>query len=243
MSGAESVSVKHFSERKLAALSSQLDGDVVHPGHPDYHRARRIWNWEIDRHPAVLVRCQTDVDVATAITFARDHSVPLTVKGGGHSLAGHSMVDDGVVIDLGGMRQVTVAPEAGRVRVGGGCLLADIDCATQLFGLATPAGVMSETGIAGLALGGGMGWLTRKHGLTCDNLVSARVVLADGRVLTASADENPDLYWGLRGAGTNFGVVTEFEFATPAVLTTIPLGTALYRLDDAGSQANVDCRP
>jgi FAD/FMN-containing dehydrogenase len=146
MSSAESIPVKQFSERQLAALSAQLDGDVVHPRHPDYDRARRIWDWTIDRHPAVLVRCQTDADVATAIAFARDHAVPLTVKGGGHSVAWHSMVDDGFVIDLGGMRQVTVTPEAGRVRVGGGCLLTDMDCATQAFGLATPGRQVRTTG-------------------------------------------------------------------------------------------------
>lgn len=189
----------------------------------------------IDRNPAVLLRCANAADVVTGIAFAREHDVALTVKGGGHSVAGHSMIDDGVVLDLSPMRRASVDPEAGRVRVGGGCRLAEMDRATQPFGLATPAGVMSQTGVAGLALGGGMGWLSRKHGLTCDHLVSAQVVLADGRVVTASADENPDLYWGLRGAGTNFGVVTEFEFTTQAVGTTVPVGIALYRLRDAAN--------
>jgi FAD/FMN-containing dehydrogenase len=235
MSRTEPVPVQPFSDQQIATLNNRLVGDAVHPQHPDYHRVRRIWNYAIDRHPAVLVRCETDGDVSTAVAFARDHAVPLTVKGGGHSVAGHSMIDGGVVIDLSRMRQVTVAPAAGRVRVGGGCLLADMDHATQIHGLATPAGVMSQTGIAGLALGGGEGWLTRKYGLTCDNLISAGVVLADGSVVSASANENPDLYWGLRGAGANFGVVTEFEFATHVVAQTIPVGTALYRLDHAAA--------
>lgn len=145
------------------------------------------------------------------------------------------MIDNGVVVDLSHMRRVVVDPDAGRVRVTAGCRLADMDCATVPRGLATPAGVMSQTGVAGLALGGGMGWLTRKHGLTCDHLIAARIVLADGSVVIASAAENPDLYWGLRGAGSNFGVVTEFEFATQVLPTTIPLGRALYRLEDAAN--------
>lgn len=235
MMHAESVPVQRFSDHQLAALDARLDGDIVHCRHPEYQQTRRIWNATIDRHPALVARCRTDGDVATAIEFAREHGIGLTVKGGGHSVAGHSMIDDGLVIDLARMRQVTVDPEAATVRVGSGCLLADMDHATQMHGLATPAGVMSQTGVAGLARGGGTGWLTRKFGLTCDNLLSARVVLADGSVVRASADENADLYWGLRGAGTNFGVVTEFEFTTHVVAQPLPVGTALYRPQNAAA--------
>lgn len=235
MSRTESAPVQRLSSRQLTDLNSRLAGDVVHPRHRDYQRERRIWNYMIDRYPTAVVRCATEADVATAIAFAREQAVRLTVKGGGHSVAGHSMVDNGLVIGLGRMRQVRVDPEAGRVRVGGGCLLADMDRATQAFGLATPAGVMSQTGVAGLALGGGMGWLSRKYGLTCDHLISARVVLADGSALTVSGNEHPDLYWALRGAGANFGVVTEFEFATQTVGVTLPVGVALYRIEDAAA--------
>lgn len=233
VSDPEQSPAQRIPERSISALNARLAGDVVHPQHPDYGHARRVWNYSIDRHPAIVVRCATDADVIMAIDFARDHAIPLTVRGGGHSVAGHSSIDDGVVVDVGRMRGVTVDPQAARVRVGGGCLLSDIDRATQVYSLATPAGVMSQTGVGGLALGGGMGWLTRKYGLTCDNLVSARVVLADGSVVHAGASENPDLYWGLRGAGANFGVVTEFEFAAHPVGPTIQVGIALYRLDQA----------
>ncbi|QNI05950.1 FAD-dependent oxidoreductase [Mycobacterium kubicae] len=155
MSDATPFAGQPISADELAQLSDRLTGDVVHPQHPDFHSARRIWNYMIDRRPAAIIRCGNDTDVATAIAFARERNLALAVKGGGHSVAGHSMIDDGVVIDLCRMRQVKVDPEAGRVLVGGGCLLADMDQATLVHGLATPAGVMSQTGVAGLALGGG----------------------------------------------------------------------------------------
>jgi FAD/FMN-containing dehydrogenase len=224
-----------FTDRQVAQLDSQLAGDVVSPTHREYDHARRIWNHMIDRHPAAVVRCVNHSDVSAAITFAREHGVEIAVRGGGHSLAGHSMVDDGLVIDLSPMRKVTVEPDIGRVRAGGGCLLADLDRGTQAYGLATPAGVMSQTGVGGLALGGGMGWLTRKFGLTCDNLLAAQVVLANGSVVTASAQETPDLFWALRGAGANFGTVTEFEFAAHPIGMTVSVGVAMYRLEEAPS--------
>ncbi len=231
----QSTRRQRFSDRQLAELDSRLDGDVVHPLHLEYQRVRRIWNHAIDRYPVAVVRCASREDAATAIAFARQHDVALTVRGGGHSVAGHSMVDGGLVIDLSRMRQVSVDPDLGRVRVGGGCLLADVDKATQAHGLATPAGVMSETGVGGLALGGGIGWLSRKYGLTCDNLISAEIVLADGSVVTAGARENPDLFWALRGAGANFGVVTEFEFWAHPLGTTVPVGIAAFRLEDTAA--------
>ena len=224
-----------FTDSQVAQLDSQLAGDVISPTHREYDRVRRIWNHVIDRHPAAVARCVNPSDVSTAVTFAREHGVEIAVRGGGHSVAGHSMVDHGLIIDLSPMRRVAAEPDIGRVRAGGGCVLADLDRATQVYGLATPAGVMSQTGIGGLALGGGMGWLTRKFGLTCDNLLAAEVVLADGSVVTASAQETPDLFWALRGAGANFGAVTEVEFAAHPVGTTMPVGVAMYRLEDAPS--------
>jgi hypothetical protein len=224
-----------LTDRQMAQLDSELVGDVVSPTHREYDRVRRIWNHLVDRHPAAVARCVTPGDVSKAITFARDHNVEIVVRGGGHSLAGHSTVDDGLVIDLSPMRQVTVEPDTGRVRAGGGCLLADVDHATQAYGLVTPVGVVSQTGVGGLALGGGMGWLTRKFGLTCDNLLKAQVVLADGQVVTASAHDTPDLLWALRGAGTNFGAVTHFVFAAHPLGSTVFVGVAMYRLEDAAS--------
>jgi FAD/FMN-containing dehydrogenase len=224
-----------LTDRQIAQLNSQLTGDVISPACQEYERARRIWNHMIDRYPAAVVRCANQSDVSVAITFAREHGVELAVRGGGHSLAGHSVIDDGLVIDLSAMRHVKVEPDIGRVRVQGGCLLADLDRATQAFGLATPAGVMSQTGVGGLTLGGGMGWLTRKFGLTCDNLLAAELVLADGSVVTADAQETPDLFWALRGAGANFGAVTEFEFAAHPVGTAMPVGVAMFSIDEAAA--------
>ncbi|MZE78342.1 FAD-binding oxidoreductase [Streptomyces xinghaiensis] len=193
-------------------LAARLRGRLLRPGDPDYEPARELWNGMIDKHPALVARCRGEEDVAAAVDFARDLGLPLAVRGGGHGVAGQALCDGGLVIDLSEMTEVAVDPEARTARAGGGCTLADVDRATQRHGLATPLGVVSATGIAGLTLSGGMGWLRRSHGLSCDNLLSARVVTADGRVLTAREEENADLFWAIRGGGGNFGVVASFEF-------------------------------
>ncbi len=194
------------------ALRSRLSGTLFEPGDPGYDAARALWNGMIDKRPALIVRCTDADDVIAALDFAHDHGLDLAVRGGGHNVAGSASCDGGLVLDLSPMSAVHVDPEARRATAGGGATLGDLDRATQPYGLAAPLGVASETGIAGLTLGGGMGWMRRKHGLSCDALRSAEVVTADGRVLRASADENADLFWALRGGGGNFGVVTSFEF-------------------------------
>ena len=187
-------------------------GDLIRPGDPDYERARLVSNAMIDKRPALVARCSGTADVQAVVNFARDRGLPLAVRGGGHAVAGFSTCDDGVVIDMSRMRGVRVDPAATTVRAQGGCTWGDVDRETQVFGLATPGGVVSTTGIAGLTLGGGYGILSPKHGLSCDNLIGADVVLADGRVVVANERENADLFWGLRGGGGNFGVVTSFEY-------------------------------
>lgn len=193
-------------------LRKSIQGEVITPDDAAYEDARRVWNGTIDRRPAVIARCLGDDDVATAIAFGRRHGLPIAVRGGGHSFPGYSVSDGAIVIDLSQMRKVEVDAATQRARAQGGALWSDFDGATHSHGLATPGGAISHTGIAGLTLGGGMGWLSRRHGLSADNLVGARVVTADGRVLLASDTENADLFWGLRGGGGNFGVVTEFEY-------------------------------
>jgi FAD/FMN-containing dehydrogenase len=196
----------------LSALRQTFKGEVLEPGAPPYDEARTIWNGMIDRRPAVIARCKDAEDVVSAVTFARNHNLLLAVKGGGHNVAGNAVCDGGVMLDLSLMNAVRVDAEERTARVEGGCLLQDMDRETQAFGLATPGGIISTTGVAGLTLGGGFGWLSRKYGLSIDNLLEAEVVTADGRVLRASERENPDLFWGLRGGGGNFGVVTAFTF-------------------------------
>ncbi len=196
----------------LSRLETGLHGSVVRPGSPEYDEARSVWSGMIDKRPRAVARCADVEDVVRCVDFARRYRWPLAVRGGSHNVAGLATVDDGLVIDLSGMRRVTVDAVRRVARVEGGATWADVDGAGQQYALATPGGLISETGVAGLTLSGGLGWLRGKHGVTCDNVISAELVTADGRVVTASESENPDLLWALRGGGGNFGVVTAFEF-------------------------------
>jgi hypothetical protein len=199
------------ADSALEELRATIRGDVLTPGETGY-TDNPIYNAMHGRRPALKIRCTGTADVVDAVRFARQHGLLVAVRGGGHSVAGHSSCDGGVVIELTRMRGVDVDPEARTARVQGGALWGDVDRETQAFGLVVPGGVVSETGVAGLTLGGGEGWVRRKYGLTIDSLVSARVVCADGSVRTASETSEPDLFWALRGGGGNFGVVTSFEF-------------------------------
>jgi FAD/FMN-containing dehydrogenase len=219
---------------ELDELTSRMQGEVIRADGGDYHRARALWNGMIDRRPAALARCATDADVVAAIGFAREHDLLLAVRGGGHGVAGDAVCDGGLVVDLSGMRGAEVDEEAITVRAQGGCTLGDVDAVTQRYARATPLGVVTETGIAGLTLSGGLGWLRRKYGLSCDNLVSAKVATADGRLLTASADENEDLFWAIRGGGGNFGVVTSFEYRLHPIGPEVAFCYVLYPAEHAG---------
>jgi FAD/FMN-containing dehydrogenase len=220
-------------DASLRELEESLRGELIRPDHPEYDEARAVWNGAIDRHPAAIVRCAGVADVRLAIEFARSQDLPVALRGGKHSLPGFSTCDGGIVIDMSGMKGLRVDPEKGTAVAEPGITWAEFDHETQAFGLATTGGLISTTGIAGFTLGGGIGWLMRKHGLTCDNLIGADVVTADGQLVHASADENPELFWGLRGGGGNFGVVTSFEYKLHPVGPMVLAGPVFYRGDRA----------
>ncbi len=218
----------------VAALREAMSGAVLVPGDADYDQARTVWNAAIDRRPAVIARCSDSGDVSAAVRVGVENGLEIAVRGGAHGVSGKAVVDDGLMIDLSEMNSVVVDADARRVRVGGGTLLADMVAAAQEHGLATPVGLIGHTGVGGLTLGGGMGWLTRKHGLSIDNLVSAEVVTADGQIRRASESENSDLFWAIRGGGGNFGVVTEFEFALHPVGPIVQVGLLFWDLERGG---------
>ena len=222
-----------LGDATLQDLRASLSGTLVLPGDAGYDTARRVWNGMIDMHPAMIVRCADAGDVAAGILFARSHGLPLAVRGGGHSVTGASTCDDGLVLDLSPMKAISVDPATRAVRAEAGALLGELDEATQAHGLAVPAGQVSHTGIAGLTLGGGTGWLMRKHGLTVDHLRAVEMVTADGRTVRASEDENAELFWGLRGGGGNFGVVTAFEYEAVPVGPLVLAGPVMYTIDKA----------
>lgn len=208
-------------------------GTVLTPDHPEYDRARSVYNGAIDKRPALIARCVGDADVVAAVNHARNAGLPIAVRGGGHSVAGHGTCDDGMLIDLSTMRGVHVDPASATAWVQGGATLADVDHETQLYGLALPTGQVSMTGIGGLTLNGGMGMLQRKYGLTCDNLLEARLVTAEGQLVSASEHENPELFWALRGGGGNFGVVTSFRFQLHQVGPIMVAGLVAYPIEQA----------
>lgn len=214
----------------VESLRGNLAGEVLTAADDEYEAARRVWNAMIDRRPLLIIRCRGAADVIASLTFAREHGLPVSVRAGGHNVAGYAVCDDGVMVDLSQMRTVHVDPERRRALVDGGATWADVDRETQAFGLATPGGLISETGVAGLTLAGGIGWLRSRYGLCIDNLLSAEVVTADGRLLTASEEENADLFWALRGGGGNFGIVTRFEFKLHPIGPTVMFSAPIYPL-------------
>jgi FAD/FMN-containing dehydrogenase len=223
----------------LSSLRNTFAGEIVLPGDQQYDSARAVWNGMIDRRPAVVLRPTNAADVSTAVGFAREQELPVAVKSGGHSIPGLSTCDDGAVIDLSRMRGVEVDPQRRAARVNGGSLLGELDTQAQSFGLVCPVGVVGHTGVAGLTLGGGMGRLQRRFGLTIDNLRSVEVVTADRRLVRASEDENPDLFWGMRGAGANFGIVTSFEFRLHPLDGAVTHGTLTHPIERATELASI----
>jgi hypothetical protein len=214
-------------------LQASFRGELVGPGDGGYDEHRKVWNGSIDRHPGLIARCAGVADVRHAVRFAREHGLVVAVRGGGHSFPGLSVCDDGMLIDLAPMKGIRVDPEAGTARAQAGVLLGELDRETQSFGLAVPAGIVTHTGLAGLTLGGGIGWIMRKYGLTIDQLQSVDVITADGEFVRASEDHNADLFWGVRGGGGNFGIVTEFEFRLNPLGPYVVAGPVFWSMEDA----------
>lgn len=230
--GPEVTSPAELDAETLRKFENSLRGKALRPGHPDYESARTIYNAMIDKHPAVIVRCGEVPDILRAVEFARAHNLAVAIRGGGHNVAGKALCDQGIVIDLSAMKGVRIDPIARTVQAEPGLTWGDFDRATQAHGLATTGGFVSTTGIAGLTLGGGLGWLMRKHGLACDNLESVEIVTADGQLLRADATENSDLFWGVRGGGGNFGVVTSFQYRLHPVAQLLA-GVVFFPMDQA----------
>jgi FAD/FMN-containing dehydrogenase len=226
---------EQLRQRIAEELSGHFKGDIIGPDHASYEDKRQVWNSMIDRRPGLILRCTSTEDVVAAVNVARAHDLPPSVLCGGHNVAGKGMSEGGLTIDLSGLREVTVDTEHKLVHVGGGSLLGSVDAVTGPLGLIVPAGIMSETGVGGLALGGGIGWFSRKYGLTCDNFVSLEVVLASGEVIEVSADSHPDLFWALRGGGGNFGIVTRFTFQAYDFGPMMRIGVSVYEPEQAAA--------
>jgi len=222
-----------LDETTIEKFKTSLGGELIQPNDEGYDDARKVWNAMIDKKPALIARCSGTADVITAVNFAREQGLLLSVRGGGHNIAGTALCDDGLTIDLSGMKGLHVDLKTRTVRAQPGCRLGDLDRETQVFGLVVPAGIVTDTGIAGLTLGGGFGWLTRRYGYTCDNLLSADVVTADGSFLKASEKENSDLFWGLRGGGGNFGIVTSFEYQAYPLGPQVTAGIVIHPMEKA----------
>jgi FAD/FMN-containing dehydrogenase len=225
---------KILDDTLIEDLHNRIQGEIIRPSDAGYDDTRVIWNAMIDKYPALIVRCTSSDDVIEAVNFARENNLLLSVRGSGHNVAGSAVCDGGLMIDLSLMKGIQVDPENGVASAEPGVVFGELDRATQPFGLAAPGGIVSETGIAGLTLGGGFGWLSRKYGFTCDNLLSAEIVTADGELLTASASKNSDLFWGIRGGGGNFGIATSFEYQLQPVGPEVLAGMIIYPLDTAG---------
>src|ERR671924_1033289 len=230
---ATETAIPEATTSDLERLRDSLHGPLIQPGDKGYDEARSIWNGAIDRRPACIARCTGVADVVAAVRFARARDLEIAVRSGGHGVGGHALCEGGLVIDLSPMNGIRVDPAARTARAEAGALWGELDRETQLFGLATVGGIVTHTGIAGLTLGGGIGWLMRKYGATVDNVVSADVVTAEGELVSASEEENPDLFWGIRGGGGNFGIVTSFEYRLHPVGPNVLAGPVFHPLEDA----------